>query len=121
MRFPKPLLADGANTEWAEKKKAEIASHRKKKHAIGQEAPSTEAAPLAPPVSASMPPGPERGQPLVPIDVPFTTDDADGDASLLQSWLAETGHQDDEWAHKILRRRRSGEGPGHAGEQDPDS
>ena len=41
--------------------------------------------------------------------------------SLLQSWLAQTGHQEDEWAHKILGCRRSGKGSGRSGEADPDS
>jgi hypothetical protein len=121
VRFPKPLLADEANVEWAEKKKAEIAAHRRKKHAIREELPSTEAGPPPPPVSAPVPPGSERGQPSVPIDVPFPAGNADEDDPLLQSWLAQAGHQEDEWAHKILGRRRSSKGSGQSEEADPDS
>lgn len=41
--------------------------------------------------------------------------------SLLQSWLAQTGHQEDEWAHKILGRKRYRKGSGQSGDSAHDS
>ena len=105
-RLPKPFLGEGPNLEWAELKRAEL-----KATTIEPEDPSTTSKDLGSSVSSS-------GIPQADIyglqlgrnggDSPHLTLEHTIDHdSLLQAWLAETGHIDDEWAEKLLGKEGS--------------
>ena len=105
-RLPKPFLGDGPNLEWAELKRAEL-----KATTIKTEDLSTTSNGLGPSVSSSIIPQEDtygsqfgrNGGDNSQIILEETIDHE----SLLQAWLAETGHSDDEWAEKLLGK----EGP----------
>ncbi|MCH8878192.1 MAG: hypothetical protein IIA89_15480 [Chloroflexi bacterium] len=107
-RLPKPFLGEGPNLEWAELKRAEL-----KATTIEPEDLSTTLKDLGSSVSSSGIPqadtyglqfGRNGG------DSPhLTLEHSIDDDSLLQAWLAETGHIDDEWAEKLLGKKGSTE------------
>ena len=107
-RLPKPFLGDGSNLEWAELKRAELKATR-----IESEDLSTTSKDLGSSVSSSGIPqadtyglqfGRNGG------DNPhLTLEHSIDDDSLLQAWLAETEHIDDEWAEKLLGKKGSTE------------
>ena len=102
-RLPRPFLGDGPNLEWAELKRAEL-----KAAMIKTEDLSTTSKYSGSSVSSGSIPGADtygpqfgrngEGNPLVTLE--HTIDHE----SLLQAWLAETGHIDDEWAEMLLGR-----------------
>ena len=103
-RLPKPFLGDGPNLEWAELKRAELKETTEEPEVL-----STTPKDLGSSVTSSGIPqadtyGPQFGRdggdnPHITLE--HTIDHE----SLLQAWLAETGHIDDEWAEKLLGKK----------------
>lgn len=101
-RLPKPFLGEGTNMEWAELKRAELMSTKIESEDISTTTPED--------VGPSIWSG---GIPQKDIDG-LHSDRNGGDSqhlsrehafnneSLLQAWLAETGHIDDDWAEKLF-------------------
>lgn len=107
-KFPQPFLGEGSNAEWAESKRAELA----------------EGGPDFDPQLSQF-----EGPIIVPSDGieskshSLTLDSVEsrdnGDKSgrmvheasneLMQQWLEETGHTDDDWAEKLLGDREPSE------------
>ena len=105
-RLPKPFLGEGPNLEWAELKRAEL-----KATTIEPKDLSTTLKDLGSSVSSSGIPQSDtyglqlgrNGGDNPPLTLEHTIDHD----SLLQAWLAETGHIDDEWAEKLLGKEGS--------------
>ncbi len=108
-RLPRPFLGDGPNLEWAELKRAEL-----KATTIEPEDLSTTSKDLGSSVLSSGAPQADtyglqfgrNGGDSPHLTLEYTIDHD----SLLQAWLAETEHIDDEWAEKLLGREGSTEG-----------
>ncbi len=107
-RLPKPFLGDGSNLEWAELKRAEL-----KATTMEPEDLSTTSNDLGSSIPSSGVPqadtyglqfGRNDGEsPQLSLEHTIDHD------SLLQAWLAETEHNDDEWAKKLLGKEGSTE------------
>ena len=106
-RIPRPFLGEGANVEWAELKRAELeagglALEPKDlsvsdfdSESIGRSRGRTSSL-----GSRSNANGNDSGQQFENIM---------SQERLLQAWLSETGHTDDEWAEKLLGDSRKSE------------
>jgi hypothetical protein len=107
MRFPKPLLADGANAEWAEKKRAELAAQRSRgqRKADTQQAPKRD--PTVSPAHSAEPRAEGNGAHPMTVEMTPEMQRSDDQETLLRAWLNATGHQDDGWAEKIIGRKRA--------------
>ena len=108
-RIPRPFLGEGPNVEWAEKKRAELAAANlgrepAKSHSAGSSPDPTDELEFDPVLHADR--SGENGRdaashlPQRPVE---------GHEELLQAWLDETGHADDEWAEKIFNDREKSE------------
>lgn len=107
MKTPRPLLREGSNVEWAEKKKAEIAARRAGSAPSRPEGRTGLAGPVADrQEGGSLTQGPVASSPVF-FEESGAVSTAEQEA-LLRSWLEAKGQMDDEWAGKILTRRESG-------------
>ena len=108
VRIPRPFIGEGKDRDWAERKRRELNSGTQSK----SETPSFKVSEAVAWISQSdsepnestqihdSEPSPQREE---------VTEIADSDApvedKLLQSWMQDGGHSEDEWAEKILDRR----------------
>lgn len=101
-RIPRPFLGEGPNVEWAEMKRAELASGEQE---YGPEEPHSSYSP------AGVLDGLESENQLLAHDSKengrdapgsIPQDVAKGNDELLTAWLEDTGHFEDEWAERLL-------------------
>lgn len=102
-RLPQPFLGDGSNIEWAEQKRLEILVGQFS-HEQQIESPSTERSDQGPGVDH----GPHS--PKISSDgirgesekTPRENPSGEVEAELIRAWIANTDHDDDGWAERVL-------------------
>ncbi len=109
VRTPRPFLGEGPNIEWAERKREELVTGFAGPQSAIADADVTASGSDDLGSSSIAQKSPGYGfDPLSRADPASRTPEEAAEESLLRSWLEKTGHAEDAWAEKLLRRRRSG-------------
>ena len=100
-RLPRPFLSDGPNLQWAELKRAELKATTIKTEDLSTTSKDSGSSVSSSSIQQADTYGLQFGRnggdnPHVTLEHTIDHD------SLLQAWLAETGHVDYEWAEKLL-------------------
>ena len=107
-RLPRPFLGDGSNLEWAELKRAELMATTIEPEDLSTTSKDVDSSNSSSGNLQTDTYGLQFGgnggdSPHLALEHTIDVD------SLLQAWLAETGHIDDEWAEKLLGKEGSTE------------